>query len=151
MDSKEEKVTEEIKTQHEAINEALGQIKELLSTQGELGEVPAAEVLSQVEGLRDLIIRHFDFEELQGRLEESTMSSPQVQRTLQVFNTEHGELIDDLAKICAMARALAELGKRDPVDLREAFGSFLKKLHEHETRELDAIKKSYLSDAGSES
>jgi hemerythrin-like domain-containing protein len=149
MSKQENDLTDKIKKQHDEIEDQLKNIQLFLKRQKERGNVAMSEVLRQTEVLRDLIVRHFDYEEAQGKLEDFAKDAPQMKKAMDALNREHGKLIDELAAICATARKLADLEERGAADLRSQFNAFLNRLHIHETKELDAIQKAYLTDVGS--
>ncbi|MFH2204546.1 MAG: hemerythrin domain-containing protein [Elusimicrobiota bacterium] len=132
MDEKSEKIRQELDRQHAEIDTVVSRLKALA------GGGPSDEFRRELAVFRELMRKHFAYEESIEKFEEFSQESPEMRSTFARIYKEHDELIGRLTELCAKG------GDDVCAELQEFFTA----LKRHGAREMDAIQKAYLTDVG---
>ena len=92
------------------------------------------------------ILDHFRFEELGGYLDAIRLRHPRLDRAIQHLLEEHGQLMQTLESLIAQA---AGSTCQDPT-LTDKVRMWIRRLHEHESRENRLVGEAYNVDIGTE-
>ena len=137
-----------------SVAEALSQAHGALLA--DLRELKQAVRPSSEEGLRELrtrlgaahahITEHFRFEEQNGYMDAVRKREPRLERTIQQFVEEHGQLRRSLDALIGEATAATSLGDT----LREEIREWIERVRQHEIRENDLVQDAFNLDIGGE-
>ncbi len=138
---------QEIKEDHQQLNEILDQLRRLVENKPALGN-HVADLAKMTEDLRDQLAFHFALEEAYGYFEDAIGMAPWI-------HDKAGALRDQHVELYTMARDLAELaadylqrGDDDPTEVAEGFEKFDRALSEHESAEVALILNAMTQDVG---
>lgn len=101
-----------------------------------------ADLLQEIQQLREELVKHFEEEEAGGVLEEASARCPDLGLQEMQLEQQHAALLGDLDRIIADMRMARDVG-RAPAELRRAFGRFVERLHAHEEGENRVLEEGF--------
>jgi iron-sulfur cluster repair protein YtfE (RIC family) len=140
---KRRSVYEQALREHEALEKKLA----YLNLELERRQIPLAEIVKLLDGLRSFFVSHFRKEEDGGLFEIIVERAPHLSRVADKLTHEHYELLDRLDGLLRFARR----GTGQPLCWRMLslrLQDFSRKLHQHETEENLMLQMAYSDDLG---
>lgn len=146
MPKTKKNLTEELISQHEAIEIATDRLKNLMDSGPEDRSTFLREIRQQAKTLAEMLTENFKFENSCGKFDELIESFPHLAADIKRILGEHDQLGESLKAIAEKAAALEENNPEQAHTLKRDFEQFHSKLRRHGTRELDIIQKAHLTD-----
>lgn len=139
-------LTEELISQHRAIETATERLKNLMDASPENRRAFLREIKQQAKTLAKIMSDHFKFENSCGKFDELIESFPHLAPDIKRILSERDQLGESLKAIAEKTATLESNVSEQVRTLKRDFEQFHSKLRRHETKELDIIQKAHLTD-----
>lgn len=130
-----------LQTEHDDLLKEIEDIEQFWTEVNELGKGPRyEEMASRVHRLRERLKRHFAEEERGGYLAPAIATAPEFASQADELKRQHQKFLDSLDQFSSQLEN-RESAFHNWEEVHQEFEQFLVRLHEHESAEMDIVRK----------
>jgi iron-sulfur cluster repair protein YtfE (RIC family) len=143
-------IANQLRLEHEAVHELVGQVEQLIKRPDPsvIGPGWSGSLTRSLESLHSHLKNHFAFEELGGFMEEVMMANPGATVVIEELRQDHQRFLAALGRLSGLARGCTVTAEPSIASLCAAVSQFLADLRRHEDQENHLVQTTFLDDLG---